>query len=350
MVDWQAVKQLSFTLGPIVVPFLWNQYRKFRVQLASSGPPQPVPKGVQNALLILWATMAVMVIASFPYFQPENIITLTNSRMQTPTNVMFERLKQFRPQGFSWQDETYQVRLNVPDGRALYMKFGPDAILNCYWCAPMMPLTYFTWSLPEILGYHVVNFLAIGLATSSLISGRDGSRWRYYASFAAVALASIDAWYVNHYDFTVNMRATSAADLDFFYWRMRSIRPLLIAGLDAALVAVLWLSSTGRLFTQPLSSSEKVESLTHKLAQTQQLYARSAMLQNAVLRNEALRSRSNAYWQHEEAHTQEVMRDPEVIQVVNRAVKQRINLQRLKGDAKTFVDGIAPVQITGPPA
>lgn len=346
MVDWGTYKNLAFTFGPIVVPFLWGQYRKLRVQLATSGRPHPPPRGAYNAITILWVALIGLVIASFPYWQPENIFTLTESRMQTPTNVMFERLKKFRPGGFTWMDETFQVRLNVPDGRALYMKYGPDAILNCYWCAPMSPLTYTTWLLPEILSLHVLNTLAIGLATSNLVGGRESSRWRYYATFAALAIAGIDIWYVHSYDWIPNMLAKTAGALDFFYWRMRTLRPLVLAALDAALAGALWLSSTGRLFVQPLTSAEKVETLTQQLLQTQQVSTRSGMLQNAILRNNALRNKTNTYWQREEQVMQEILRDEQVTRATNRALSQRINMNRLNRDATTFTEGIAPVQLT----
>jgi hypothetical protein len=64
------------------------------------------------------------------------------------------------------------------------------------------------------------------------------------------------------------------------------------------------------------------------------------IVKNTTIRDEDLRSRGQAYWLHEVRLMREVMEEREVIEGVNDALSNRVNIQAVTRDAETYAESV----------
>ena len=121
---------------------------------------------------------------------------------------------------------------------------------------------------------------------------------------------------------------------------MRSYRYVALAALDAAIAFVLYLSATNRAFVQSPSPAERIEQVNRALTAVRSKVNAVGIVKNTIMRDEDLRSRSQAYWQHEVRIMGEVMEEREVIDGVNDALSNRIDIQNITRDAETYTQNV----------
>ncbi|MCJ1260028.1 hypothetical protein MMC24_007868 [Lignoscripta atroalba] len=343
MISISTLKTLLFTLGPLLIPRLFSFYRTVRTQSQTSPLPiRPIPPQVRNALNILFVSCVFALISTLPAFSPENIISVTSSRLQTPNDVIFTRLSSFRPNNtLTEQDKILRNRLASLDGRCLYLTFGPSAIADCPFCNSDDPRSYLYYAMPSLLFPHLLNLFALGLATSSSISGREGGRWRTMAATIGAVIAVAECYIFGAYDWKANARVIRPEDLTYFYWRMRTFRGVVIAFANAGLAGLLWASSTNRIFVVPLSSAERLESVTRVLETARGKLGAVGIVRNVTLRDENFRKRGEAYWTKEGQVMNEVMDEREVVEGVRSALGSgRISVTRIEEEARNYAEGI----------
>ncbi|KUJ12118.1 uncharacterized protein LY89DRAFT_786255 [Mollisia scopiformis] len=345
-ITWGTVKSLLLFFGPILLPKAIAYYRSVRAAPSIHGIPiRPIPPAVQRALLILLITSLSFLIRTLPNFAPENIFAITASRLQIPTDVLFTRLSGLRPQGLSPTDQLLRTKIGSLEGRLQYFRFGPDVLSECQFCNPDDPNSYLYYALPGILIPHIFNLCVLALVTSGLFTGKEGAIWRTTGTIAAIAVAIMEVYFVSSYNYQGNSRATRVEDLDFFYWKMRIYRGVALAALDGILGWVLYLSSTNRAFLTPPSTAERIETSSRILDMARSKMGATGVLRNTIVRNEALRGRSQDYWIHEGQVTRAVMEEREVVQSVQNALENRINIATISADADTYAQNImAPLQ------
>lgn len=161
-------------------------------------------------------------------------------------------------------------------------------------------------------------------------------------SGAAVGLA--ECYLVGTYDFKANARVIRPEDLDHFYWRMRLFRGVTICILDAALSGLIWGASTNRIFAVPPSAAERTETAIKGLENVRGRLAAVGIVRNAVVRDEGLRGRGEAYWRREKQVMSEVMDEREVVEGIRNAMSGRMDVAKIEEDAKRYVDGIFGLQ------
>ncbi|KAF2100467.1 hypothetical protein NA57DRAFT_54552 [Rhizodiscina lignyota] len=317
-------KGLIYTLGPLLLPKLiglvLSFYRSFRASSRSSRI-RPLPPSAQRALNILFLSTLIFLVLSLPTFAPENIFTLTQSRIQTSTDVVFARLKALRGEnGLTDADLALKDRFQTRDGRLLYFQFGPDPLANCPFCATDTPRSFFLYALPAMLIPHLVHLIILGLCTSELVAGPDAARWRSQAAMLGAGLAVVEAAVVGRWDYTANVSATTRLDISHFFWTARTIRYVALAAADLCFSGVIYLSATRRAFVSPHAApSERVEDITRVVeAHSQKLGALGA-LRNAVMRDKGLRERLEYYWTQEAMVMAEVGDDAEVVAGLQKA-------------------------------
>lgn len=125
-----------------------------------------------------------------------------------------------------------------------------------------------------------------------------------------------------------------------FFWRMRVFRGIFVAVSDVVLAGLLYLSSTNRLFVVPPSPAERTESALKLLELARGKMNAVGILRNAVVRDEALRKRTEAYWIKEGKVMSEVMDEREVVEGVRNALENRVQVGKLEQDASIFAEGI----------
>lgn len=229
---------------------------------------------------------------------------------------MFTRLRSKRP--LSSLDEALQEKLKSKDSKLLYIAYGPHVLTNCAFCVPGEPTTYLIYALSAILAPHLFHTAILGFATSGLLVGPEGARWRPHAILVVLALAAGETYLTAIYDVAANVKAVRGSEIDFFYDKMRLYRAFAFIAVDCMLAGVLWLSSTGRLFVRSPTVAERLQNILQNVETgTGRLWAAGAVM-NSVSRDEKLRGRWLRYWETEG----EVQEDPEVLEAERRALNR----------------------------
>lgn len=332
----------------MLVPRIISTYRSFRSR------PRPqirqLPTKTSYALTILFLSATIAFLSTLPVFHPENVFRLTQSRLSTPSGVLLTRLAALRQT--SVQDQKLRAVFDQGGLKAqlLYVRYGPDVLLTCPFATSGdldAGTMYFMYALPGILTAHLLHLFALGLATSSFLSGREGNQWRNMAAIAGIVLAIAEVFAVSNYNDTANMRSTKVNEIDFLYWKLLVYRGLAIAALDAALGWVIWLQATGRASLAPTPASERL--LDHAKAM-EQLLAKTrglGVIRNALVRDADARGRTNGYWVKEGEVMRDVLEEPEVVEALRGACR-RLDVVRVGREAEGFVEGV--LGGSGPPS
>lgn len=230
------------------------------------------------------------------------------------------------------------------DARLLYFTYGPDVLTNCPFCNSDEPSTYFYYALPSITLPHLLHTFALGLATSSAICGSYGKRWRNVVTLVGIGLAVVECYLFGSYEWKTNARAVRPEQYVHFFWRMRVFRGIMIALADALVAGLLWLSSTNRMFVIPPSPAERMETAMRLLESARAKLHAVGIMRNAVVRDEGLRRRAEAYWRKEGQVMGEVMDEREVVDGVRNALSGRIQVAKVEEEARRYAEGITTFQ------
>ncbi|KAI1781147.1 hypothetical protein F4818DRAFT_30120 [Hypoxylon cercidicola] len=344
-IPWGTIKSLLLFFGPILLPKAISYYRSIRAAPRAAGVTvQPIPPQAFQALVVLAATALVFVLrAVVPQFTPENVFARTQSRLQIPTDVLFNRLSSLRPdRALTTADQALRAKFVNLESRLLYLQFGPDVLADCPFCNSDDPRSYFYYALPALLVPHLLNLVIVSLATSDLVAGTHGPKWRATAAVACGLGAALDIYATNSYNHQANARATRLGDVDMFFWTARLYRYLGLALLDSLLGFLLYLSSTNRAFVTLPSAAARVAAAARQLQATRGRLNAVGIVKNTATRDEDLRSRAQAYWQHEGRLMREVMEEREVVEGVNDALQNRVNIQDITRDAGEYALNVLP--------
>jgi hypothetical protein len=324
----------------MLLPKAIAYYRSIRTASFSGKSIRPIPPNVNRALTILFIVALISIVSTSPIFSPENIFAVTQSRIQIPTDVLFTRLQPLRPQGLTDFDNTLRQKLLSLESRLLYFQYGPDAIANCLFCNAEDPKSYLYYSLTSVLIPHLFNLCVLGLVTSGLFVGPEGAIWRTSATIGAVVLAAAEIWILSTYNHQGNSRTTRIEDVDAFFWKIRIYRGVAIAALDAVIGWVMYLSSTNRAFVTPLSAPERIEGTLRHLESARSKMNATGVMRNTTARDTGLRARTQAYWVDEGRMMGEYMEDREVVEGVNNALENRINIETISRDAAAYAENL----------
>ncbi|RWA11555.1 hypothetical protein EKO27_g3532 [Xylaria grammica] len=339
-----SIKSLLLLFGPILLPKAIGYYREIRASSKSANQPiRPLPQSSLRAICILCSVAAVLFVLIFPPFAPENLFSATSSRLQTPTDVLFHRLASIRPDmALTQSDAALRAKFVNLESRLLYLQYGPDVLASCPFCVSEDPKTYLYYALPSLLAPHLLNLVVLSLATSATVAGSEVARWRRIAAMTTAVLAGIDVWSVGTYNHGSNARVLRPSDLDMFFWASRTLRHAVLGVLNLAFAALIYVSSTNRLFATPVLPASRVEAVTRQLLATKSRLSAVGIIKNTSLRDEDLRTRTAAYWMHEGRLMREVMEDREVVEGVNDALANRIKIQDISRDAETYALNMLP--------
>ncbi|KAK3304572.1 uncharacterized protein B0T15DRAFT_536969 [Chaetomium strumarium] len=343
-IPWGTIKSLLIFFGPLLLPKAIGYYRTVRAAPQIHGlKVRPLPSHLYRSLGILLTVSAVFLLRTLPILSPENVFRATQSRLQIPADVLFTRLATLRPQNrLTPQDLALRAKFASLESRLLYLQFGPDVLATCPFCASDDPRSYLYYALPDLAAPHLFNLVVIALATSALLTRGDRGAvgWRTPATLAAVAIAFVDVYLVATYNYNANAKALRLPELDHFFWTVRATRYVALACLDAGLALMLYLGGTQRAFVTPPSAAERVEGVVRALAGTKGKVNAAGVVKNTVLRDEELRGRSNAYWAHEVRLMREMMEEREVVEGVNDALQNRIDIGGIERDAEAYAKAV----------
>lgn len=337
-----SARSLGIFFAPILIPKALSYYRSIRTASSQRGIPiSPVPRNVQSALGLLAMISAIFLVKSLPLFRPDDVFTLTQSRLQIPVDVLFNRVAAARSNNtLTTQDQVLRAKFVNLESRLLYFQFGPTVMSECSFCSSDEPKSYLYYALTTLLWPHVVNLIALSMATSFNWTGRPGSQWRSTMTLAAAAIAGLDVYFLSAYNYQANARATRLADIDFFHWTFRSYRCIALAALDATLAWVLYLSSTNRAFAQLPAPAERVEDVGRRLRVVNSKLHALGIIKNTSSRDEELRDMVQSYWNHEVVFMGKAMEEREVVEGMNDALSNRIDIATMAKDADAYAKDV----------
>ncbi|KAL2352845.1 hypothetical protein BJ546DRAFT_1097369 [Cryomyces antarcticus] len=346
MVSWQTTTTLLSLFG---VPILSKGLALYRSARASAQniSIRPAPPHVNRALNILFVSALLFLLSSLPYFTPANIFQQTQSRLAIPTDVLFARLAAARP--LTQTDYALKAKFNSPDARLLYLHYGPDVVANCPFCRSDSPASYLVYALPSLLFPHLAHLAVLGLVTSSLFAGPEGSRFRTPVTLTGVALAAAEVYLVASHTQPPYTPATTAAHIDAFFWKLRLYRSLALTITDLSASLLLWTTATNRLLALPPHPVERMEHSARTLELALAKLKALGSVRNVVFRDAGLRDKMGAYWIAEGAVTREMFEEREVVKGV-RAALGRADMGGLMEQAERYTEGVfAGVEVVRTP-
>ena len=127
--------------------------------------------------------------------------------------------------------------------------------------------------------------------------------------------------------------------MDFFYWKARVVRGLLVAVSDGVLAWIIWMTATKRAFVVRKAAAERVEECNRVLEGVLGKLRGLGAVRNVVFRDTALRGRVERYWVNEEGMMRSVFEEREVVSALA-GVLQGADVDRLNREAEGFVDSV----------
>ncbi|KAK3903852.1 hypothetical protein C8A05DRAFT_42983 [Staphylotrichum tortipilum] len=346
-IPWGTIKSLLIFFGPLLLPKAIGWYRAARAAPHIHGlKVRPLPVPIFRAILLLGTIASVFLLRTLPIFAPENVFKATQSRLQIPADVLFTRLSTLRPGNtLTPTDLSLRAKFASLESRLLYLQYGPSVVASCPFCTSDDPRSYLYYALPALLTPHLFNLLTIALATSPWLSPDTAPRWRNPATLAAAAIALADVYLVANYNHTANARALRLGEIESFFWTARAARFAALAALDGVLALLLYLSGTRRAFAAPPAPAERLERAIQALVAAKGKVGAAGVVKNTILRDEGLRGRGNAYWAHEVRLMGEMMEEREVVEGVQDALMNRIDIRGVERDAEVYARAV----LMGPP-
>ncbi|RJE25533.1 hypothetical protein PHISCL_02145 [Aspergillus sclerotialis] len=359
-ISFATIRSLLVFFAPILIPRAINFYRTIRATLAQRPSPRPLPSSTSRSLNVLFVTITIFLVLSFP-FNPHapdaNIFSLTRSRLNTPTDVIFNRLARYRPNNtLTAADMLLRSKLTSIGARKVYLRFGPDTLTSCQFCSLDNVDSYLLYHLPfNTLLPHLFHMLVLGLVTSRPFGGQEVARWRNKFAIAGLALAAIDLYTVTTYDPVQSAQAAVRAGQILppsLYNQITLIRPLALSIFDGICAGLIYLSATNRFFFTPPSQSEQVDQLVstsmNSLAGTSSKLHALSVTRNAVVRDKVLKDRDDEYWRTVVAMNGENMgvgniwEEEEVVRAMSRAMAGQgdVDLAGLGVNAGEYVNGV----------
>ncbi|KAE8350357.1 hypothetical protein BDV28DRAFT_151028 [Aspergillus coremiiformis] len=366
-ISFGTIKSLLIFFAPIIIPRIINFYRSTRVALASRPAPRALPPNASRALNVLFFAVLFFLLLSLP-FNPHapnpNIFALTRSRLNTPTDIVFNRLARYRPENtLTDADTLLRSKFTSLGARKVYLRFGPETLTGCQFCSLDHIHTYLLYYLPfHTLLPHLFHMVLVGVVTSAPFAGREAASWRNKFTMAGLALASFDAYIVFTYDPVQSASAAVRAGIhppSSLYHQTTLLRPLAFAIFDGICAFLIYVTATNRFFFTPPSVADQVDqlvgsSLSALSGATTKLHAVN-VARNAVVRDKVLKDRDDEYWHTVVAMNADsgmvdgggdpstnIWEEEEVVRAMSRAMAGQggVDLAKLGVSAAEYVNGV----------
>ena len=259
---------------------------------------------------------------------------MTKTDLNTHPADLFPALSTYR--NLTSTDAALRTALANVDNRLLYAWIGPTPLLDCTWCTPSVPKSYLLYALPRLLLLHVAHAVFIGVVTSSYF-GRFGAYWRFHASLLMLALPAYEVWRLGGFAENIpSLIGQKEGQTVFHFWRMRMVRFVGFAVIDAMLGLLVWLSATRRwkFGWEGYVVEERIEESLKKMHAATTLMQASGLLKQTVMRDPELRGECVEWWAREDTRGRELMGDEEVMQVRKERLSDGVNLDSLRKEAE----------------
>ncbi|KAK6509948.1 hypothetical protein TWF481_004665 [Arthrobotrys musiformis] len=338
MVSWATVQTAVFLFGPILIPKFIAIIRSVNVRTVST---RALDSRSRFGLNVLTVAVFLAIASSSSYFQSENLIVATGTRLLLTSNdVLLRRVENLRLrqglQGLLDEDVMLLHTLRTREGRLLYAAYGPKPLTECSWCSISDPSSYLYYSAPTIATPHILNIAILGFVTSSL-SSKAARSFRVPATMAGLGVALGEFVFLYNYDFLQNTQAATLEGVDWYHWRLLTYRGLAIAGVDCLLGVMMYLSATGRYGFSGVSDLEKIEVLSKSLDVGLSHVRTSLFVKSTTTRNESSLNSVSEFWKAEAANRRNVASQ---LEETKSQVLERVNLNSINDEAFKFTSNL----------
>ena len=129
---------------------------------------------------------------------------------------------------------------------------------------------------------------------------------------------------------------------------MRTVRGLAIALMNIGFAGFLWATATNRLLAIPVSSAERLETVTRLMESTRGKLGALGIIRNVIVRDESLRKKGESYWRTEGEMMGQVMDEKEVVDGVRNALGSgRVNVTMIEEEARRYSESIIGSPVIG---
>lgn len=340
------------------LPFFFRKGRALYIRI-KYGPPASEKKnsqlGWKNLALVtvLVTAAALQYITYAPFSSSEvNILELSDSTVKTSSEVIAARLRllfgedleEIPGKSAGLDYDRLLDRLSSSEGRLLYTIYGTNAFASCEWCKTSAPMSFFYYVAPGIVFTHLLNFLPLGIITSSgAFSTPSATQFSMLAKILSLGCLALDLYL--HLPDTALQMVVSSPDTfasQPFHWKAMFQRGLYLGHLDILFAVLVLLSATGFAFEVDEMANIHATAITKKLVKSLDRLRLSIMLQSSVIARDPVLTTAYAQWgQQVSVYESHIRKAPEVAEA-RKIAKDRIpqGYSQFENDCKSIVEEI----------
>lgn len=316
--------------------------------------------------LLLTAAISALVYVTLAW-PAINVFVATDSRMQTPGDVVGARLKAIYGQDYETAPQSitsngsidYELlvsRLASTDGRALYALYGTNAYGSCQWCRTDVPFSFFLYILPTVVLPHLLNFFPILLVTtgggSLSLSTSTSRQWFTITTICAFLLVTTDVYTLYQApglaDFMNPIKTSTSLDrVNWVSWSRIRMRGYGFAALDTLLAGIIFMGASGLAFEatkedEAAAAAVRTDRIVGQLDEAvSRLRAGVLLHTNVIARSKELRDAYSAWGMESERIEGLIRKVPEVIEA-REIAKGRVipGLWQIKANTNVFIEKV----------
>ncbi|KAI9197492.1 uncharacterized protein BJ171DRAFT_221569 [Polychytrium aggregatum] len=329
-----------FLVATVVGPYLYRKYQEYRSPGKIQRPPKPRTQYDTYASALILGALALWIIFSATSIS-NNIFATLEAAPNVPQSILRRSFFRYMAQTFPGWTEDYLAQeiaagstasglesiarlerllelLASIENRAIYLKFGELALLDCSWCTS--PPDYMIFSLAPMLAEYAMALIIVGLSTSTARK----AFWRIYGTVVIVALALFEI-----YAFRLFPDSIIITPSPFIFGE--TIRR---AGVALVLLAI-WLIDRKNEWSS-------IEIMAETIAKQQAVYKHFFVVrlaQAALLSETNLRRRFMEHHKEKEIANEAIYRDESFQQTREEALRH-INVDQMAQDASNFTSDV----------
>ena len=336
--DWrQRYKVPILVVGPLLIPKAVQLLNWYKQTSNAERTIHELPSRVRKALNLLFFSALVCFLLTLPPFIPRNIFEQTSSNLHTANSLLFSRLSSAHH--LSSLETALQQKLISLESRLQYAAYGPSTVAFCTFCHPEDPSRSFYYLLPVIVGAHLLHLAVLSFATSSFVSAQESKLWRTRAIMVGIVLAVADVWLHSSYDHRINAHLSQTGQVDWFYWRARTFRLMMILFCDAGLAWLMYASSTNRAFVDHKRGDQRLIATGTHLMRTGMSLDILKMVSNAQRQSEMLRAESQSFSVAQSKKAEAVMNHDQV-NTQRKRNAEWMDEQKMRNEARSRAEDI----------
>jgi len=219
------IDSLVVTIFLLSLPALVARIRAYLAARGQqSAPPTPEKSTLNNGLTVLLVLHSLYISYIVTFSPPPNVFKSLRIPLTMPTPAIRDAIVSLSPsEPLPASLEALLVRLRSFDARALYVRFGHDAVQYCDYCNSFSDFGLF--AAPSAALQYIRTIAFVGLLT---IRGSGKRGWRKWAVGALILTAGLETWTLATVDIQFSGERGNVVMWHDRAWKMRHAMFLLL--------------------------------------------------------------------------------------------------------------------------